>query len=86
MDLFFVHGMRLLLDACAETLETLRLYPNDPRGEELFPERRGNRWQLTISQLGFLLRTLISREANRFENSRSRRNVLGRRCVLTLLP
>ena len=86
MDIFFVHGMRLLLDACAETLETLRLYPNDPRGEEFFLEGRGNRWQLTISQLGSLLRTLISREANRFENSRSRRNVLGRRCVLTLLP
>ena len=49
MDLFFVHGMRLLLDACAETLETLKLYPNDPRGEELFLEGRGNRWQLMIS-------------------------------------
>ena len=44
MDLFFVHGMRLLLDACAETLETLRLYPYDPRGEEFFLEGRGNRW------------------------------------------
>ena len=38
MDLFYVHGIRLLLDACAETLETLRLYPNDPRGEEFFLE------------------------------------------------
>ena len=35
MDLFMVDGMRLLLDTCAETLETLRLYPTDPRGEEL---------------------------------------------------
>jgi len=35
MDLFSVHGMRLLLDACAETLETLRLYPHDPHGERL---------------------------------------------------
>ena len=35
MDLFCVCGMRLLLDACAETLETLRLYPHDPHGEQL---------------------------------------------------
>jgi hypothetical protein len=35
MDLFNVVGTRLLLDACAETLETLRLYPSDPRGKEL---------------------------------------------------
>ena len=41
--------MRLLLDACAETLETLRLYPNDPRSEEFFLGGRGNRWQLMIS-------------------------------------
>lgn len=35
MDLFCVRGTRLLLGACAETLETLRLYPHDPRGELL---------------------------------------------------
>jgi len=35
MDLFNVNGMRLLLDTCAETLETLRLYPTDPCGREL---------------------------------------------------
>ena len=35
MDLFNVAGTRLLLDACAETLETLRLYPTDPRGKKL---------------------------------------------------
>ena len=34
MDLFDVDGMRLLLDASASTLETLRLYPEDPRGQE----------------------------------------------------
>ena len=33
MDLFWVKCVRLLLDACAETLETLRLYPTDPYGE-----------------------------------------------------
>ena len=33
MDLCNVAGMRLLLDTCAKTLETLRLYPSDPRGE-----------------------------------------------------
>jgi hypothetical protein len=34
MDLFEVHGMQLLLAAAAKSLETLRLYPSDPRGEE----------------------------------------------------
>ena len=33
MLLFDVVGMRLLLDACAETLRMLVLYPADPRGE-----------------------------------------------------
>ena len=33
MDLFSVVGMRLLLNACVETLETLRLHQNDVRGE-----------------------------------------------------
>ena len=37
MSLFNVVEMRLLLDACAETLETLRLHPSDPRGKELSP-------------------------------------------------
>jgi len=44
MDLFRVKCVRLLLDACAETLETLRLYPSDPYGEE-FPERGRKRTQ-----------------------------------------
>ena len=35
MSLFNVVGTRLLLDACAETLETLQLHPTDPRGKEL---------------------------------------------------
>jgi len=35
MDLFEVDGMRLLLGACAETLEVLRLYPTDRRGKEI---------------------------------------------------
>ena len=33
MDLFNVDGVPLLLDACAETLTILLLYPDDPRGE-----------------------------------------------------
>ena len=33
MDLFGVRCVRLLLDACADTLETLRLYPTDLYGE-----------------------------------------------------
>ena len=36
MDLYDVHGVGLLLDACAETLETLRLYPVDLGGKEHF--------------------------------------------------
>ena len=36
MDLFYTYGMRLLFDATAGTLETLRLYPNDPRSERVF--------------------------------------------------
>jgi hypothetical protein len=35
MDLFNVCEMQFLLGACAETLETLRVYPTDPRGERL---------------------------------------------------
>ena len=39
MDLSNVRGTRFLLCACAKTLETLRLYPTDPRGEEPSPNR-----------------------------------------------
>ena len=35
MDLFRVKCVRLLLDACAESLERLRLYPSDPYSEHL---------------------------------------------------
>lgn len=38
MDLFCVKGMRLILGACAETLETVRLYPDDPRSEQPSPK------------------------------------------------
>jgi hypothetical protein len=34
MDLYRVRCVRLLLGACAETLETLRVYSTDPYGEE----------------------------------------------------
>ena len=40
MDLCNVNGMRLLLGTCAKTLETLRLYPTNPRGK-----RVSGRWQ-----------------------------------------
>ena len=36
MDLPNANGMRFLLDACAERLETLGLHPTDPRGRENF--------------------------------------------------
>ena len=35
MDLYYVDGTQFLLDACAETLETLRLFQNG----EWFPPR-----------------------------------------------
>ena len=34
MDLYDVDAIQLLLDVCAETLKTLRLYPTDPRGQD----------------------------------------------------
>ena len=40
MELFGVNCTRLLLDECSETLETLRLYPNDPYGKK-FPWKGG---------------------------------------------
>jgi len=39
MDLFKVNCVRLLLDECRETLETLRLYPTDQYGEEFLRGR-----------------------------------------------
>ena len=36
MDLFGVRCLPLLLEECAESLETLRLYPTDPYGEIFF--------------------------------------------------
>ena len=38
MDLCNVGGMRLLLDTCAKTMETLRLNPSDSHGEGVSPE------------------------------------------------
>ena len=35
MDLEGICGVQLLLDACAETLETLRFCPWDPYGERV---------------------------------------------------
>jgi len=40
MELFRVKCVRLLLDASAETLETLKVYPTDPYGEEFHEEKR----------------------------------------------
>lgn len=37
LELFDVDEVRLLLDACANTLETLRFYPNDPRSRVVSP-------------------------------------------------
>ena len=43
MDLYRVNCVRLLLDACAETLEALKLYPTDPYGEEFRKGREENK-------------------------------------------
>ena len=72
MDLFCVEGMRLLLGACAETLETLRLYPHDPHSEKFSLKTR--EFQLRSSQSNPPLRTLICRGTNRFGHSRSLRS------------
>lgn len=41
LELHEVYGTRLLLSACAETLQSLRLDPTDPRGEYLGLRRAG---------------------------------------------
>jgi hypothetical protein len=38
MDIYDVEGTQLLLAACVDTLETLRLNPEDPRGKERSPK------------------------------------------------
>jgi hypothetical protein len=49
MDLFGVKCVQLLLNACAETLETLRLYPTDAAAcRKRFLKRRGQRTQVKI--------------------------------------
>ena len=40
MDIFRVNYVGFLLSKCAETLETLSLYPSDPYGEEFLERRR----------------------------------------------
>jgi hypothetical protein len=47
MDLFGVKSVQLLLDACAETLETLRFYPSGTSRKE-FLKRRRERTQVRI--------------------------------------
>jgi hypothetical protein len=37
MDLFSVEGSRLLLEACADTLQTVRVYPSVPNSTETIP-------------------------------------------------
>ena len=69
MDVFRVGCVQLLLDACAETLETLRLYPIDKYGEECF-ERRVERAQ--VDKL-LQLNTLICHGTSPFGYLRLRR-------------
>ena len=74
MDLFDVDGTRLLLDICAKTLETLRLYPGDPRGKELSLDSV----QVLADglQLSCLFKTLIYHETSRCGHSRSWQGIL----------
>ena len=69
MDLFIVDGMRLLLDASAKTLETLRLPLNDPRCEQVHL----NDMQVLINdfQLGSPLGILVYHRTNHFGRLRS---------------
>ena len=84
MDLFYVCGMRLLLDASASTLETLRLYSNDPRGWKHFPKLFVPR--LTMLQSDSSLRTLIYHTTNHSAHSKSRPRALRRPWILVILP
>ena len=54
---FCVEGMRLLLDVSASTLVTLRLYPNNPRGEDV-SLKLSRPTQLMMSQPNSSLRAL----------------------------
>jgi len=64
---------RLLLDACAETLETLQLDLTDPRGEQLYPKRMPSPAN-DSRQLNLPFWTLISRGTSRSEHSISMRD------------
>jgi hypothetical protein len=70
MDLFYTHSMRLLFGATAKTLETLRLYANDPLCEAVSLDG----WTLMpmISQPTHPSRISIYRTMNHFGHSRSR--------------
>ena len=74
MVLFNVVEMRLLLDACAKTLQSVMLYPSDPRGEQL-PLYLRKLWPM-IPQLNPPFKTLIYRGTSRFGVSKSRYHLL----------
>ena len=78
MDLCDVNGVGLLLGACAETLETLRLYPTDPRGKE--PSLNSVGVSADNPQLYLPLGTLIYHGTSRFGHSRSQRAMLRLHC------
>ena len=82
MDLFYVCGMRLLLDASASTLETLRLYSNDPRGWKYSPKVSVP--QLTIFQSDTFLKTLIYHTTNHSAHSKSLPRALRRPWILAI--
>ena len=65
-----VDGMRLVLDACAKTLENLVLDPTDPRSEQL--SLKSIRVLANNSQLRPPPTTLIYHNISRFGRSRSR--------------
>ena len=69
MFLYDVYGMRPLLAACGETLESVLLNPTDCLGEQL--SLRGRKFHLTISQLSYPFGALIYRGIRRSGHSRS---------------
>jgi len=69
LDFFDVDGMPFLLKACVKTLETLRVYPSDPRGKPLSPE--GVRISPTALKSNPPSWTLIYQRTSHFKRSRS---------------
>ena len=70
MDLTYFGGAQLLLDSCADTLETFKLYATGLRGGKI--SSKGVRVSTDYSQKGTPFGVMIFREISLFENSKLR--------------